>query len=175
MIWWKLILLLFYSFWRGGKMWICLHCIRHSIQFIQCGITCVRVTCTCSLLWPMTKAVKPIENFKKKSNNTKTPLQTAITHLLWTDLERSVGVSTVIQRAWLIRWTGTQPSRSPQELYNLKYAIFNKNVNDTRYREWGTTANQSEEVINIQCTNIFGNRNFPSGSERRSKDWMSFD
>ena len=42
----------------------------------------------------MTKAFTHTENSNKQSINTKTPPKTSITKRLWTDLRRSVGVTT---------------------------------------------------------------------------------
>ena len=46
--------------------------------------------------------------FNQKFNN-QSPTKTSITQRLWTDLGRSVGVTTAIQLVWLNRFTGTNP------------------------------------------------------------------
>ena len=53
----------------------------------------------------MTKPPIPTENSKAKGQPKR-----SITQRLRTDLERSVGVTIVIQLVWLNRLTGTQPS-----------------------------------------------------------------
>ena len=60
-------------------------------------------------LSPMKKPLYQ-QNIRKLMDNTKTPPKSSITKRLRTDLGRSVGVTTVIQRMWLNRFTGTQPS-----------------------------------------------------------------
>ena len=56
----------------------------------------------------MTKAPTPTEKSEKQDE--KKRHQTSITHRLWTDLGRLVGVTIVIKLVWLNRFTGSQPS-----------------------------------------------------------------
>ena len=60
-----------------------------------------------SVLWR-----KPLyqQKIQKQINNTKTPPKPSITQQLLTDLERSAGVTTVMQLVWSNRFTDTQPS-----------------------------------------------------------------
>ena len=48
----------------------------------------------------MTKALIPTEKSKGQRDNTKTSPKSSITQQLRTDLERSVGVTTVTQLVW---------------------------------------------------------------------------
>ena len=63
----------------------------------------------------MTKAPTLNEKFKKQRDNTKTPpqnrLQNECGKRVWTDLGRSVGVTTATKLVWLNRLTGSQPSQ----------------------------------------------------------------
>ena len=54
-------------------------------------------------LSPLTKALTPIEKFKKQRDNTKTPPPTSIKQRLRNDLGRSVGVTIAAQLVWLNR------------------------------------------------------------------------
>ena len=48
------------------------------------------------------QSLKPAENKKKQRDNTKNAPKTSITQRLWTDLERSVGVTTAIQLVYTL-------------------------------------------------------------------------
>ena len=52
-------------------------------------------------LTPMTRTLKPTEMSKRQSDSTKTPPKSSITQRLWTDIGRSVGVTTATQLVWL--------------------------------------------------------------------------
>ena len=62
------------------------------------------------LVSPMTKALTPTEKYKKERDNTKTPPKTLTTQRLWTDLGRTVRVTTGTPLVWLNRFTSAQPS-----------------------------------------------------------------
>ena len=113
-------------------------------------------------LSPMTKAFKATKNSKKQSDNEKTRPKTSITQRSLTDLERSVGVTTV---TWcgLNQFTGSRPSDKPQKLCYQ---------NDTHLKIYkdpdrGPTTNQSGEAIKIITS--------PSGSYLRSEGWRTPD
>ena len=61
-------------------------------------------------LSPMAKALIPTENPKSKGTTHKRWQKASITQRFWTNLGRSVGVTTAIQLVWLNRFTGSQPS-----------------------------------------------------------------
>ena len=54
----------------------------------------------------MTKAPTPTETSKGQSDNTKNATKSSITQRLWTDLGRSVGVTTATQLVWFTGFTG---------------------------------------------------------------------
>ena len=65
----------------------------------------------------MTKAPAPTEMSKGKSDNTNNVTKNSIIQRLWTNLGRSVGVTTATQLVWFTGFTGP-PSNSPQQLCN---------------------------------------------------------
>ena len=71
------------------------------------------------LLSPMTEASIQTDNSTTNWQH-KNATKTAITQRLWTDLGRSVGVTTAIQLVRLNQLAGTQPSHLPQKLCNKK-------------------------------------------------------
>ena len=76
---------------------------------------------------------------------------------LRTDLGRSDGVTTEIQLVWLNWFTGTKHVHQPQKPCNKKDTHFNFLVNHPPYRDWGHTANQSEEVVKMWYINMYSN------------------
>ena len=66
----------------------------------------------------MTKAPTPTEKSEQQRDNTKNATKTKITQRLRTDLGWSVGATIASQLVRLNRFTGSQPSHSPQKPCN---------------------------------------------------------
>ena len=70
----------------------------------------------------MTKAPTPTEMSKGQSYNTNNATKKLITQQLWTDLGRSVGVTTATQMVWLNWFTGsTFPYKNLYKFYGIMH------------------------------------------------------
>ena len=92
-------------------------------QILMFHYKAIKIEVKTEEIWlsPMTKTPTPTEKSKKQRDNTKTPPKTTITQRLWTELGRSVGVTTATQLVWLNRFTCAQPSHYQQQLCHQKY------------------------------------------------------